>query len=163
LCLAGYEKGHDFLRECRRQGCRVLLVTSLSLKDKAHWPMESIDEIFYMPDQDHEWNRADTIKAVSYLARTRTIDRIVALDDFDVEVAALLREHLRTPGMGETTVRHFRDKLAMRMKAREAGVPVPEFVHVVNYDRLRKFMDRVPPPWVLKPRSLAGAIGIKKA
>ena len=46
---------------------------------------DSIDEIFYMPDQDHEWNRTDTVNAVSYLARTRVIDRIVALDDFDVE------------------------------------------------------------------------------
>ena len=162
LCLAGYEKGHEFLRECKRQGCGVVLLTSESLKDKAQWPMESIDELFYMPDQNQEWNRADTIRAVSYLARTRALERVVALDDFDVELAAALREHLRIPGMGETTVRHFRDKLAMRMKAREHGLNVPEFVHVLNYDAVRRFMDTVPAPWVLKPRSMAGAIGIKK-
>ena len=46
------------------------------------------------------------------------IDRIVALDDFDVEKAASLREHLRVPGMGDTTARYFRDKLAMRIQAR---------------------------------------------
>jgi biotin carboxylase len=162
LCLASYEKGHEFLREAKRQGCGVVLLTSESLQRKADWPADSIDEIFYMPDQNHEWNRADTIKAVSYLARTRVIDRIVALDDFDVELAAALREHLRLPGMGETTVRHFRDKLAMRMKAREAGINVPDFVHVLNYDALHRFMENTPAPWVLKPRSLAGAIGIKK-
>ncbi|MCX6631200.1 MAG: ATP-grasp domain-containing protein [Candidatus Solibacter sp.] len=162
LCLASYEKGHEFLREAKRQGCRVLLLTSLSLQGKAEWPAAHIDEIFYMPDQDHAWNRADTIKAVSYLARTRAIDRIVALDDFDVEMAAALREHLRLPGMGETTVRHFRDKLAMRMRAREAGINVPDFVPVVNYEGLRRFMESTPAPWVLKPRSMAGAIGIKK-
>src|SRR3954447_6568345 len=162
LCLTSYEKGHEFLRELKRQGCTVVLVTSVSLQGKADWPMESIDEIFYMPDQNHEWNRADTVKAVSYLARTRAIDRVVALDDFDVEMAAALREHLRVPGMGETTVRHFRDKLAMRMRARESGLDVPEFVHVLNYDAVRSFMDSVPAPWVLKPRSMAGAIGIQK-
>jgi len=162
LCLASYEKGHAFLREAKRQGCVVMLLTSESLKDKADWPRDSIDEIFYMPDQNHEWNRSDTIKAVSYLARTRAVDRIVALDDFDVELAAALREHLRVPGMGETTVRHFRDKLSMRMKAREAGIHVPDFVHVLNYDALRRFMENTPAPWVLKPRSMAGAIGIKK-
>jgi biotin carboxylase len=162
LCLASYEKGHEFLRECKRQGCAVVLLTSECLKDKAAWPLESIDEVFYMPDKNHEWNRADTVKAVSYLARTRALDRVVALDDFDVEMAAALREHLRIPGMGETTVRHFRDKLAMRMKARESGLNVPEFVHVLNYDAVRRFMESVPAPWVLKPRSLAGAIGIKK-
>ena len=162
LCLASYEKGHAFLREAKRQGCTVILLTSLTLQGKADWPVDSIDEIFYMPDQNHEWNRADTVKAVSYLARTRVIDRIVALDDFDVELAAALREHLRIPGMGETTVRHFRDKLAMRMKAREAGLNVPDFVHVLNYDSLRRYMENTPAPWVLKPRSMAGAIGIKK-
>ena len=31
LCLASYFKGLDFIRECRRQGCRVLLLTSHSL------------------------------------------------------------------------------------------------------------------------------------
>jgi len=162
LCLASYEKGHEFLREAKRQGCTVVLLTSVSLQGKADWPMDNIDEIFYMPDQNHEWNRADTVKAVSYLARTRAIDRIVALDDFDVETAAALREHLRLPGMGETTVRHFRDKLAMRMTAREAGLNVPDFVHVLKYDSLRRFMEDTPAPWVLKPRSMAGAIGIKK-
>ena len=162
LAIASYEKGHDFLREAKRQGARVILVTSLSLKDAAQWPAEAIDEIFYMPDVDHQWDRPQLLNSISYLARTRVLDRIVALDDFDVEVAAFLREHLRVPGMGETTVRHFRDKLAMRMKAREAGISVPEFIHVLNHDRLREFMERVTPPWVLKPRSMAGAIGIKK-
>jgi biotin carboxylase len=33
---------------------------------------------------------------------------------------------------------------------------------VLNHPRLAEFIDRVPPPWVLKPRSMAGAIGIRK-
>lgn len=162
LCLASYEKGHEFLRQCRRQGARVLLLTTQSLQDKAHWPMESIDEIFYMADVEGKWDREQLTNAVSYLARTREIDRIVPLDDFDVEVAAYLREHLRVPGMGETTAHYFRDKLAMRMKAKEAGLAVPDFVHVLNHGRVNEFMDRVPAPWVLKPRSMAGSIGIRK-
>jgi len=99
---------------------------------------------------------------VSFLARPREIDRIIPLDDFDVEVAAALREHLRSPGMGDTTARFFRDKLAMRVQAQDEGVPVPEFVHVINYEQINQFMQRVPAPWVLKPRSQAGSIGIKK-
>jgi glutathione synthase/RimK-type ligase-like ATP-grasp enzyme len=141
----------------------VVLLTSESLQHTAKWPRESIDEIFYMPDRGHVWDRGQTLRAVSYLARTREFDRIVPLDDFDVEVAAMLREHLRVPGMGETTARYFRDKLAMRMKAREAGIAVPEFAHVLNHARVGEFLSRVPGPWVLKPRSMAGASGIKKA
>jgi biotin carboxylase len=159
LCLASYEKGAAFLRECKRLGCRVLLVTVESLSG-ADWPREAIDDIFYLPSIA---DREDLIKGVSYLARGQVIDRIVPLDDYDVETAALLREHLRIPGMGDTTARYFRDKLAMRVKAREHGILVPEFVHVLNYDRVREYMERVPPPWVLKPRSEASAVGIKKA
>src|SRR6202050_5330399 len=161
LCLASYEKGHDFMREAKRQGARVFLITSLSLQDKAQWPRESIDDIFYMPDRDKAWNRNDTLLAISHLARTESIDRVVALDDFDLEIAAGLREHLRIPGMGETTTRYFRDKLAMRMQAMEAGLTVPEFVHLLNDAKVAEFTDRVPPPWVLKPRGMAGAIGIQ--
>jgi carbamoylphosphate synthase large subunit len=112
-----------------------------------------------MPDLQR---RQDVIHGVSWLARTERIDRIVPLDEFDLEVASALREHLRIPGMGETTVRHFRDKLAMRMKAQEHGIPVPEFVPILNHDRIREYFAHVPPPWVLKPRLSASAIGIKR-
>jgi biotin carboxylase len=158
LCVVTFEKGQEFMRECKRLGCRVLVVTMERLRD-ADWPRESVDEFFYLP-ADHKLE--DLIRGVSYLARTREIDRIVPLDDFDVETGAALREHLRIPGMGDTTARYFRDKLAMRVKARDHGVLVPEFVHVLNYDRVREYMGRVPPPWVLKPRSEASAVGISK-
>ena len=102
-----------------KQGCTVLLLTVDTLQE-ADWPREAIDEFFYIP---RDIARDDLLKGVSHLARTRALDRIVALDDFDVETAALLREHLRIPGMGETTARYFRDKLAMRVRARNAGHP----------------------------------------
>ena len=133
LCLASFHKGHDFLRQCKREGCRVILLTSRSL-EKAEWPIESIDQIFYIPDIDKEWKLDDVIYGVSYMSRTEAIDRIVALDDYDVEKAAALREHLRIPGMGESTARYFRDKLAMRTRAADVGLGVPDFIHVLNYD-----------------------------
>ena len=98
----------------------------------------------------------------AYLARTRRIDAVVALDDYDVQTAADLREHLRLPGLGSSAARRFRDKLAMRISAQAAGIPVPAFVHILNYDRLREFMSTVPSPWVLKPRSEASSMGIKQ-
>src|SRR5271165_6722463 len=161
LCLASYFKGLDFIRECRQQGCRVLLLTSHSLAN-ADWPRESIDEMFYIPDVDKKWKIEDVLLGVSYMACSENIERIVPLDDFDVETAATLREHLRVPGMGDTTARYFRDKLAMRTKARDEGLAVPDFIHILNYAQLREFMDHVPPPWVLKPRSMAGSMGVKK-
>ncbi|WP_321475991.1 ATP-grasp domain-containing protein [uncultured Paludibaculum sp.] len=160
LAIASYQKGYAFLHQAKAEGARVLLLTSLSLKDQ--WPRDAVDEIFYMPDDNKVWNREDTFKAVAFLARTECLDRIVPLDDFDLELAASLREHLRIPGMGETTVRRFRDKLAMRMCANEAAIAVPEFVHILNHARIQRFVERTPAPWVLKPRSFAGSIGIRK-
>lgn len=158
LCITSYEKGQEFLRSAKDAGCRVLLLTVEKLRN-ADWPSEAIDEMFYMPE---ELPTADIIRAVSFMARTQPIDRIVALDEFDMENVAALREHLRIPGMGLTTMRYFRDKLAMRGRAQESGILVPEFVHVLTYDSLKDFMARVKPPWLLKPRSQASGIGMKK-
>jgi biotin carboxylase len=158
LCIATYLKGHEFLRECKRQGCRVLLLTEEKLRD-ADWPRESVDEFFFAR---RDMPESDIRKGAAHLARRERIDRIVALDDFDVELAAMLREHLFIPGMGETTGRAFRDKLAMRRRARSGGIPCPDFVHVLNTDAIRDWIARVPPPWVMKPRAQAAAIGIRK-
>ncbi|MGI8961658.1 MAG: ATP-grasp domain-containing protein, partial [Bryobacteraceae bacterium] len=160
--MASYEKGHGFLQQAKKQGCRVFLLTSLSLQHEVNWPLESLDDIFYMPDQENEWNLQDMLLAVSHLCRTIQIDRIVPLDDFDLEKASFLREHLRLPGLGETGMRYFRDKLAMRMRATEQGIPVPEFTATFNYEKITRCLETVPPPWLLKPRLMAGAIGIKK-
>ena len=158
LCITTYEKGQEFMRECQRQGCHVLLLTAEKLRG-ADWPREILDDTFYLPA---DIPLADIVNAVTHLARTRKIDRIVALDEYDMETAATLREHLRIPGMGLTTMRYFRDKLAMRMRALDRNVRVPDFVQVVNHDDIRYYLDHVPGPWVLKPRQEASAIGIKK-
>jgi len=146
------------MRECKRQGCGVILLTAEKLRD-ADWPRESLDDTFYLPA---EIAIADIVQAVTHLAHNRKIDRIVALDEYDMETAATLREHLRIPGMGLTTMRYFRDKLAMRMRALDRHVRVPDFVPVVNHEDIRYYLDHVPGPWVLKPRQEASAIGIKK-
>jgi biotin carboxylase len=158
LCLTTYEKGQSFMRQCAAMGCRVLLLT-LEKHRQGDWPHDILDEVVYMPGGLTQEQITNT---VTYLARSRKIARLIALDEFDMETAAHLREHMRIPGMGRTTVTHFRDKLAMRGEAQRAGALVPEFTGVLNYDDLRAYTGSVPPPWVLKPRAEASAIGIRK-
>ncbi|MBP1607428.1 MAG: argininosuccinate lyase [Acidobacteria bacterium] len=158
LCLASYFKGNDFLRQCKAHGCHVILIVKDKLKDE-EWARESVD--VFLPIAN-DATPDDFVHVVSQMARTRRLDRVVALEEYDVMTAALIREHLRVPGMGTTTARLFRDKLAMRVKAGGAGIEVPSFVHVLNEDELRGFMAAVPPPWVLKPRSDVSAVGIRK-
>src|ERR1700737_5556537 len=156
LCITTYEKGQEFLRECKRQGCRVILLTAEKLRD-ADWPRESLDDTFYLPEN---LALAEIVQAVTHLARSQKIDRIVALDEDDMETAAPPREHMRIPGTGLTTMRYFRDKLAMRMQALEHGIRVPDFIPVLNHEDIRNYLSHVSGPWVLKPRSEASAIGI---
>src|ERR1700726_4190486 len=158
LCITTYEKGQEFMRECKRAGCRVFLLTAEKLRD-ADWPRESLDDTFYLPE---EIPLNDIVQAVTHLARTHKLDRIVALDEYDMETAATLREHLRIPGMGLTTMRYFRDKLAMRMRALDRDLRVPDFGPVVNHADIHYYLEQVLGPWVLKPRQEASAIGIKK-
>ena len=80
LCITTYEKGQEFMRECKRQGCRVILLTAEKLRD-ADWPRESLDDTFYLPA---EIPLTDIVQAVTHLARNHKIDRIVALDEYDM-------------------------------------------------------------------------------
>ena len=161
ICVSNYFKGNDFLINLKKLGNRVYLITSEKLRDKP-WAFDYIDEIFFMPGQDVDWNLDDLLNGVAGLMRHKKIDGIIALDDFDVEKATYLRENLRMPGMGQTTGRYFRDKLAMRMKAKEEGVPIPAFSSLFNDEEINHFADNVTAPWVLKPRSEASASGIMK-
>ena len=158
VCLASFFKGADFLRECAAAGARVFLFTRERTLGE-DWPRESLAGLVALPDGA----RADDfLRALVRLARDVSIDRLVALEEFDVLNAARLREHLCLPGAGGTLARRFRDKLTMRATARAAGVAVPEFTPVFNFETLGEYLNRVPPPWVLKPRADVSAIGIRK-
>ncbi len=158
LCIASSEKGHEFLRQCAEMGVKPTLLTLDKLRD-ADWPREAVEEVATMPSG---LTLEQILNTVSWMSRGRRFDRIIALDEFDQQTAAQIREHMRIPGMGVTTAAYYRDKLAMRVSARESGYLVPEFCRVLNYDELREFMERVPPPWLLKPRTEASSTGIRK-
>jgi biotin carboxylase len=50
----------------------------------------------------------------------------------------------------------------MAEAAKAAHVDVPDFVPLINPDDVREFMERIPAPWIIKPRSDVSAIGIRK-
>jgi biotin carboxylase len=161
LCISNFFKGNAFLIALKKQGNRVFLITSEKLRDKP-WAFEYIDEVFYMPGQDLDWDLNLLMKGVGGLMKNHKIEAIIALDDYDVEKATFLRENLRIAGMGQTTGRFFRDKLAMRIKAQDSGIKVPAFAPLFNDEEINQFADHIPAPWVLKPRSEASAYGIIK-
>lgn len=162
VCISCYYKGYDFMDEMHKLGNRVILITSENLREKK-WPWHAIEEVFYMAEEEPSvWNLKHLVQGFSHLMRSRKVDAVVALDDYDVEKAALIRENFRIPGMGQTTHRYFRDKLAMRQRAKDSNIEVPEFTAIFNDMTVDEFAQKVPAPWVLKPRSEASATGIKK-
>ena len=86
LCISSYEKGKAFLSEAARLGCNVLLLTVEKLKD-ASWPREALADLMTMPEG---LTPEQVLNTVTYRARHQRIDRIVALDEFDLEAAALI-------------------------------------------------------------------------
>ena len=157
LCISTYEKGQAFLREAAALGCDVHLLTVHKLAH-ADWPKDILAGLHTM---DEALPPEQVLRFVMRMAKHLPIDHVVPLDEFDLETAALLREHLRLSGMGQSATRFFRDKLAMRDRARNAGIAVPDFSSVANHDDVWKFLQNTKGPWLLKPRWSASAIGIK--
>ena len=158
VCVASYFKGADFLRECKRQGARVELLTRERTRHEP-WPHDSLDAVHHLPD---DAGGELFIHAAAHLSREQKIDALVALEEFDVVTTALAREHMRLPGFDSARGRLFRDKLAMRQRARDASLRVPDFVPLFNYQEVGEYMERVPPPWIVKPRSDVSSSGIRR-
>src|SRR5258705_11795812 len=158
VCLATYFKGGDFIRECKRLGCNVILITKEKMLEE-DWPRDSLDDLIAVPN---DAGPPLMIDLTAFIARKLKVDRVVALEEFDVMTAALIREHFCLPGMSSSTAKTFRDKFRMAEAARAGGILLPEFVPLINADEVRDFMERVPPPWIIKPRSDVSAIGIRK-
>jgi biotin carboxylase len=158
VCIASEHKGNEFLEEAHDAGWHVTLVTRKKLTDSP-WSWTAINEVKTVEDGA---GVLDYTRAVTNLAGTRSIDRVVGLDEFDVLTAAMTREHLNMPGMSRSFALRFRDKLAMRTMAANAGIPCPEFVSALNPDKINAFLDTVPAPWIVKPRHEVSAFGIRK-
>ena len=158
VCIASEHKGNEFLEEAQNAGWRVALVTRKKLLDSP-WPWSAIDEVRTVEDNALP---VDYVRAITNIAGSRRIDRVVGLDEFDVITGALAREHLQLGGMTSSFLRRFRDKLTMRNLANNAGIACPEYIGVFNQDDINEFIHHVPPPWIVKPRNEVSAFGIRK-
>ncbi len=158
VCIASEHKGDDFLEEAHNADWRVTLVTRKKLLDEP-WPWHAINGVTTVDDNALS---ADYVRAVTNLAGSTVIDRVVGLDEFDVITAALTREHLQIPGLEASYLRRFRDKLTMRNVAAASGIPCPRFIGAFNSEYIDRFLSEVPSPWIVKPRHEVSAFGIRK-
>jgi biotin carboxylase len=158
VCIASEHKGNEFIEEAHDAGWQVTLVTRQKLLELP-WSWGSINDVKGVDDNA---GVMDYVRAVTNLAGTKQIDRVVGLDEFDVMTAAMTREHLNLPGMSRGQALKFRDKLTMRSIAEKAGIPCPEFVGAFNAAQITGFLADVEAPWLVKPRHEVSAFGIRK-
>ena len=158
VCIASEQKGNEFLDEAQNAGWHVTLVTRKKLLDQP-WLWTALNDVKTVEDNA---SQEEYVRAITNVAGSRKIDRVVGLDEFDVMTAARAREHLQLGGMTSSHALRFRDKLSMRNIATEAGILSPEYTSVFNKQEIEDYLERVPAPWIVKPRFEVSAFGIRK-
>lgn len=158
VVISSEHKGNEFLEECCEAGWHVTLVTREKLLDSP-WSWTSLNQVKTVRN---DASAEDYIRLVTNLAGNQPIHRIVGLDEFDVLNAAKAREHLQIEGISNSYALRFRDKLRMRNLASNVGIPCPEFSGLFQPEKINEFLDVVPAPWIVKPRTEVSAFGIKK-
>ena len=148
-------RAQEFLRECKKQGCTVLLLT-IEYAEGSRLATRGDRRVLLFV------HRARTTRKGAPPPRPAPArsDRIVALDDFDVETGG-------DRSASTFASRHGRDHGALLprqagdagARAHAGGSCVPDFVHAVNQAMrfCRLATSRAAPPWVLKPRSQAAS------
>lgn len=158
VVIASEFKGNEFLEECQNLGWHVTLVTRKDLLDSP-WSWTSLNDVKTV---EKGASPEEYIRAITNIAGSQPIHRVVGLDEFDVLTAAKAREHLQIEGISGSYGLRFRDKLRMRHLASEIGIPCPEFTGAFNPDEINNYLNSTKAPWIVKPRSEVSAFGIRK-
>ena len=94
---------------------------------------------------------------------THPLDAIVGVDDAGVVAAALAAERLGLPHNDPSAVAATRDKLEMRRRLADGGVPQPRFGELTTDGSPAAIAASVGYPLVVKPVSLSGSRGVIRA
>ncbi len=101
------------------------------------------------------------VEAVVSVARGERVDGVLTVSaDRAVPVVAAVAERLGLPGIGTRTAHLMTNKIAMRRRLAEAGVPQPAFAAVRDLRAGRAALRSVGTPAVLKPADSGGQRGI---
>ena len=87
----------------------------------------------------------------------RQLDRVEALTEYQVVLAARLREALGIPGMSVAQAEVFRDKEKMKLALDAAGVRTPRHARASTVAQVREAAERIGFPLINKPMDGAGS------
>ncbi|HEX9145633.1 MAG TPA: ATP-grasp domain-containing protein [Candidatus Binatia bacterium] len=87
---------------------------------------------------------------------------VIPMNDFTVRSALAVSTHYGLRSNSAPTVDRCRDKFLMKQTLKAAGLPVPRFGAFGTLEELRQLIATIGLPVVIKPRELAGSVGVLK-
>lgn len=76
------------------------------------------------------------------------------------EIVAAVAQHLGTPGIKEKDAQVAADKLLMKERLAEHGVPIPWFCEIDSYEALKEIIEERGSSLVIKPNDRSGSRGV---
>ncbi|WP_063786168.1 ATP-grasp domain-containing protein [Streptomyces noursei] len=137
------------------------LSTALVQPAEIDWQRRYVADRFVAADTTDP--AATTRAAAALLADHPGPGAVLTWDEALLETTAEVARRLHLPHMSPEAVRRCRDKLTTRRLLERAGVPSARFRHVHTADQARAAADELGPQVVVKPRDLAGSIGVSLA
>jgi len=146
----------DFLQAAARLEIDVILASNRCRVLAAEWP-----EYFGLSLPFASLPEA--VDKAGAVLRDKTIDAIVAVDDYTTILAALLNEKFKLHGNRHESVEKTRNKLSMRRALAESGLHSPKFFAAKIDSPPKTYLPKVEFPVVLKPLLLSGSRGVIRA
>lgn len=89
-----------------------------------------------------------------------TIDRVIALSEWDIINAGAIREKFGIQGINYQQALNVRDKVKMKTILKENGIKIPYFKSCESLDDIYKLIQETDYPIVIKPRKMASSDGV---
>lgn len=153
--------GNPPYREYALRSVAQRVPTALVERTGVDWQRRYVGDRFRVADTS---DADDTTRAVAaLLAGHRGPGAVLTWDETLLETTAEVARRLRLPHLGPEAARRCRDKLATRRLLAAAGVPSAAFRQVRSREEALAAADALGWPVVVKPRALAGSIGVTLA
>ena len=146
----------DFLQAAARLEIDVILASNRCHVLAAEWPEHFGLSLPFS-------SLPDAVDKAHAALRDKTIDAIVAADDYTTVLAAMLAEKLHLPSNRHDSVEKTRNKLSMRRALTDGGLLSPNFFAIKIDSPPEACLPKVEFPVVLKPLLLSGSRGVIRA
>ena len=133
--------------------CEFIVITKEKQKENGKLVFEKKYIVESMDDVEN------LEKIIDEIYSEKRIDSIVASHEFDIDVAARIREKYGISGQSVESALAFRNKVLMKEYLNKKGIRVPRFKQIDNYEDLMEFKKKEGFPFVVKPINGAGSVG----